>query len=139
MRAITRTVEHVGEWQVALTADTLEELFAEVARAIAGSAGAKPGEPADWEQVSVTARDVSTLLADWANELLGRSEATGRAYGDVRGVRIRDQRDGTVGISAEVRGRSVEDWRSPLKAATYHALTLEQRGRRWHATMLFDV
>lgn len=139
MRAVTRTVEHVGEWQVALAADTVEELFVQVARVIAGSARASRGAPADWETVSVAARDVATLLADWANELLGRSEVAGRAYDDVRALRLSVERDGSAQVSAEVRGCPLREWTSPLKAATYHALSVEQRGRRWHATLLFDV
>lgn len=139
MRAESRTIEHVGEWRVALSADTLEDLFAEVARVIASSAGSTHVEATEWEPVTITARDVPTLLADWANELLGRSEAAGLSYGEVRHVRVRHHRDGTEEIAAEVRGQPVEEWISPLKAATYHGLSLERRARRWHAMLLFDV
>lgn len=138
-RAVWRTVEHVGEWQVAIASDTLVGLFTEVARVIAGTAGVARGGPAGWETVVVTAHDAATLLADWANELLGRSEAAGRVYGELRHVCVRDMPNGDVEISAELRGRSVGEWRSPLKAATYHRLSLAHEGARWRATLLFDV
>ena len=106
---------------------------------LASSAGSTHVESREWERVTVTARDVRTLLADWANEVLGRSEATGMSYGEVRHARVRRHRDGTAELVADVRGQPVDEWMSPLKAATYHGLSLERRARRWHATLLFDV
>ena len=138
-RPAWRTVEHVGEWQVAVAADTLEQLLVEVARVIARSADAAHGPAGEWEPVVVNARDTTTLLANWANELLGRSEATSRVYGEVRHVRVRVLPNGSVEASGDVRGRDAGEWRSPLKAATYHALSLVRDGRRWRATLLFDV
>jgi SHS2 domain-containing protein len=38
-----------------------------------------------------------------------------------------------------MRGKPVERWTSPLKAATYHALSLENTGSEWRAELLFDV
>lgn len=139
MPATSRTTEHVGEWQLELEADNLAEAFGEVAAIIADSIG--PSSPAAplWEHVEVTARDVPTLMADWANELLGRSEAAGRAYRLLRDVRIDEPASGIARISAEVAGEPVVSWRSPLKAATYHDLRLERRDGRWRGVLLFDV
>lgn len=139
MTPSARTLEHVGEWKVALTADTLEGLFVQVARAIARTTKPAKGQPGPWEAVSLTAPDMATLLADWANELIGRSEVARRAYADVRNVQVTEQSGGPVTISAEVRGKQVPEWTSPLKAATYHGLTLERHEGRWQATVLFDV
>jgi SHS2 domain-containing protein len=113
MQAGSRSEEHVGEWKVTLWADTLPELFTEAARVIARACGPTRGAPRAWESIALTSRDVETLLVDWANELLGRSEIAQLAYGETRGLEIADGR-----ITGEVRGRSVTDWRSPLKAAT---------------------
>ncbi len=134
MRPYSRSEEHVGEWKVTLWADTLEELFAEAARVVSRSGGPARGAAGHWEAVSISARDTATLLADWMNELLGRSEVEGRAYGEVRSLRIVDGR-----LEAEVRGRPITSWRSPLKAATYHGLELERQGARWRAVVLCDV
>lgn len=133
------TEEHVGEFKVSLAADTLEEVFVETARVIAREAGTSRSTPSDWERITVNARDRATLLADWANELLGRSEAERRAYAEIRDLSISDRPDGGSAISAEVRGRPVARWTSPLKAATYHGLSLERRDGEWHAVILFDV
>ncbi len=134
MRPYSRSEEHVGEWKVALWADSLDDLFAEAARVVSRACGPVRGAPGLWEQISLAAKDTTTLLADWINELLGRSEVNGRAYSEVRRIRIRDGH-----LEAEVRGRPVISWRSPIKAATYHDLLLERRDDRWRAVVVLDV
>jgi SHS2 domain-containing protein len=136
--ATTRTEEHVGEWKVTVTADSLEELFREAARLVAHECGPTRGGHGDWHRVSLTAREPSTLLADWINELIGRSEVEGMAFDDVRVTAIGDS-DGRAFIDADVRGKPVRAWASPLKAATYHALTLDRDRDRFQATVLIDV
>ena len=117
-----------------ISADTLEELFAEVARAIARTGGGGRGDYGGGETNSLSAADTGTLAADWANELIGRSEVHHRIYDDVRVSRL----DG-ASLEAEVRGRVAVMWRSPLKAATYHRLNLARDDGRWRLTMLMDV
>ena len=139
MEPRSTTLEHVGEWKVSVEADTLEAVFIELARVIARSVGEGSSAAGEWEPVVVAARDPATLLVDWANEMLGRSEVTGRAYSEARRVRIRELADSSHQFSAEVRGPAVDTWTSPLKAATYHGLSLRKVGGRWHAVILFDV
>ncbi len=134
MRSLSRTEEHVGEWKVTIRADTLEELFAEAARVVSRSCETTRDAAGDWEPVSLAARDGESLLADWMNELLGRSEVNVRAYDDVRRLRIDGAR-----LEGEVRGRPLAEWRSPLTAATYHGLSVEQEDCRWRAVVLLDV
>ena len=130
--------DHVGELALALEAETLVELFAEAARVVSRECGEPEGPPGPWEKIELGARDAATLLADWLNELIGRSEVEGREYADVRGLRIADVA-GETRLSAEVRGRPVPTWTSALKAATYHGLELERVGKTWRARVLFDV
>ena len=134
MRPRSRTEEHVGEWKVTISADTLDELVAEVAHLVAKTGGRARGVHGEWETITLTARDNATLLADWANELIGRSEIEGRIYDDTRVKRIEDGY-----LEAEVRGRRADMWSSPLKAATYHGLELVRDAGRWRLTMLMDV
>ena len=134
------TAEHVGEWKVIVSGRTLEDVFEATARVIANAAGRTGDEaPAAWESIDVSARDVRTLLVDWANELLGRSEVTGLAYSEFRSVRVSQLPDGSTRASAQLRGKRVTRWTSPLKAATYHALSLEKLENEWRAEVLFDV
>jgi SHS2 domain-containing protein len=138
MSASSRSIEHVGEWHVAFEADTLEELFAEVANVIAQSTGRTEAKRGPWERIGLRGRDVPTLLVDWANELLGRSEVECRAYSELRDLVVRTGEHGAE-VTAQVRGRNVGVWSSPLKAATYHALNAAPRGGGWQAVILFDI
>lgn len=140
MRQHSTTPDHVGEWKITISGHTLEDVFVATARVIANAAGHTTEDaPAEWESIEVTARDLPTLLVDWANELLGRSEVTGLAYSELHTVHVSHLRDGSVRVSAQVRGKRVDQWTSPLKAATYHALVLENTGNEWRAELLFDV
>jgi SHS2 domain-containing protein len=133
------TEEHVGEWKVSFAGSTLEDVFAEVGHVIARAAGPASNDAGEWETVELSAPDVRTLLIDWANELLGRSEARGTAYHEIRNVRVSNVEGSIARLTAGIRGRPVRRWLSPLKAATYHALELERSGREWRAVVLFDV
>jgi len=134
MRSYSRSEEHVGEWKLTLWADTVEGLFIEAARVIARECGPQKEEPEEWEKIALSSRDTATLLADWCNELLGRSEVERRAYKEVCNLRLDDGR-----LEAAVRGFPVLEWRSPLKAATYHGLDLTVKEGRYRAVVLFDV
>jgi SHS2 domain-containing protein len=135
-----RTPEHVGEWKVTVSGTTLEDIFVATARLIAHAAGRSADEQlSEWEPIEVTARDIATLLADWANELIGRTEISGRAYTELRAVEVSQRERGWARVTAQLRGKRVEQWTSPLKAATYHALSLEKGGGGWRAQVLFDV
>lgn len=120
--------------RLVIRADTPEEVFAEAARVVARHCGRTRGNAGTWEHVALQAPDEGTLLVDWLNELIGRSEVHHRAYGDVRGLRLTGP-----SLEAEVRGRAVATFTSPLKAATLHGVRLEPVRGRWEAEVLLDV
>jgi SHS2 domain-containing protein len=138
MMATARVEEHGGELRIRITADSVEDVFAEAARVVARQCGPTEGDLSEWERISLSARDLATLLADWINELIARSEIHERAYMEIADVRIRESSNHSS-IDAEVRGKSVRAWRSPLKAATYHALELDHTSDRVRARVLIDV
>jgi SHS2 domain-containing protein len=84
-------------------------------------------------------RDHATLLVDWANELIGRSEVAGLAYDGVRNLVVESASGGTVRLTADVRGDPVDEWVSAVKAATYHDAVLAREGTEWRAVVLLDV
>ena len=134
MRAVTRCGEHVGEWRLRVYADTAVELFAEAARAVARQCGSTGGELGDAQEVTVEARDLPTMLVDWLNEMLGRSEIACAAFMDVEVLELTERR-----LRATVRGRRVTRWRSSMKAATYHDVEVARHGARWRASVLLDI
>jgi protein archease len=129
-----RTERNSGELQLTVSGTTLPDLFVELARFIADAAGHPRGDYGPWERVTLSAPDSATLFADWANELIGRAEVDQRGYDDVRVRRLDDGH-----IDAELRGRPVRNWRSSIKAATYHGLRLERVSDGWRASLLLDV
>ncbi len=139
MTASSRTLPHVGEWKVELRASTVEELFSELAHTLADACGRASTAPASaWERIELEARDCATLLIDWANELIGRSEAEGRSYREIRRLAVTEHRD-SVEVTADVRGVPVRDCVSPVKAATYHDVSVGRKGNGWEAVVLLDV
>ena len=137
MRACTRQVPHVADLGLVIYADTLEELFAEAARAIAAYGRPRRKREVASAHVRLSARDAAALLADWINELLGLSEIHRVGY---RHARLTIRSVGTrVELCADLTGSRLDEWRCPIKAATYHGLKLEQRGGRWRAHVLCDV
>jgi SHS2 domain-containing protein len=133
-RPSTRPDPYSAEWKVTIRADTLEELFVEAAQLVGRQCGRTSDEAGPWRTIRVSSSDTTTLLVDWLNELIGLSEVEQRAFEDVRALRLYDTR-----VTADLRGRPVVQWTSPLKAATLHGLTLEREGARWKAEVLFDV
>ena len=137
-----RTLPHVGEWKVELHGHTRNDLFQRVASLIAFTAGRTSEPPTAWEQVALSARDEVALIVDWANELIGRGEASGAAYTDVRNLEVVPP-VGHAGdswrLTAQVCGRPVAEWRSALKAATYHGAMVERDRGGWRGTLLFDI
>ncbi len=141
-KATGRTLPHVGEWKVELRGHTRNDLFQRVAPLIAFTAGRTSEPPTAWEQVALSARDEVALLVDWANELIGRSEASGAAYTDVRNLEVAppvEHAGDPWRLTAEVCGRPVAEWRSALKAATYHGAMVERDRGGWRGTLLFDI
>lgn len=134
MRAVSKSEEHVGEWQVAIAADSLEDLFEEAAHVIARACGTVGETHTDWIDVNLTAKDDATLLVDWMNEILGLSEVHHAAFDEIRDLEVRDGK-----LRARVKGKHVVEWFSPLKAATYHGLKLRNEDGRWKASVLLDV
>ena len=134
MRTVTRSQNHIGEWKVTIHADSVEEIFEAGARLIARDAGPVDGGPGEWETLEIQGAGRTTLLADWLNEMLARSEIAGRAFDEFRNLHVEEGR-----VRAKIRGRKVREWRSAVKAATYHGLELTERHGRWRAVVIFDV
>jgi len=127
--------EHTAEVAVTLWADTLSELFAEAARALANVMAASPA-PSDGpaERVHLEASDCDALLVDWLNELLYLGEVRRRVYTEV------EMHDITkTSLWATVRGPSVEGVRLHVKAATFHGLHIERGASGYTATVILDV
>jgi SHS2 domain-containing protein len=136
MAAAHRFEEHVGEVAVALTADTLPELFAEAGRALAELLlGTVPAPPADGPRfaVTVSAPDLPALLVEWLNELIFRTDVHHAVFTaftvDVRGHEL----------TAEIQGLPEPLLLGEVKAATLHEARVDQRPDGCTGHVVLDV
>jgi len=130
-----RLVEHVGEIELALDAESEAGLFAEAAQAFAGLVdGSEASGPGPVQVgVSLAARERPLLLVEWLSELVFLAEVEGFvparvAAVELDGGRLRAALEGVLG-----RPRHL------VKAVTLHGLELEREGEVWRGRVVFDV
>lgn len=128
--------EHRGELELRIDAPSLPELFAEAGRALAEEMHASPLEaPAGWsDEVVVNARDREALLVEWLNELVFRAEVARVLLSRFEITELSDRR-----LVARIHGTCVERLRNPVKAATYHGLSIAERAGGVTARVILDV
>lgn len=128
--------EHRGELEVRLEAPSLAELFAEAGRALREVMGATPLDPPErWEdEVVVKAIDRESLLVEWLNQLVLRAEVSKALFTDFEIEHLSDRE-----LVATVRGTRVARLRNPVKAATYHGLSIAPRPGGFTARVILDV
>ncbi len=91
--------------------------------------------PADHEEkVTVAAPDREALLVEWLNELVYRAEVSRVLPREFKIERL-SERD----LDAVVRGIRLERLRNPVKAATFHALSIAESPEGFRATIVLDV
>lgn len=127
--------EHTADLELAITAETLADLFAGAAlgfsNAVAGSghSGAKASR-----RVRLESDDPEMLLVDWLNALVTENEADGFMPSSLRVTlappgKLKAELEGETGVEPDLH----------VKAATYHNLSVEREGDRWRATFVLDV
>ena len=128
--------EHTSEILLCITAPTREELYAEAGRALAELLADDPDLTyGPVEPITVTARDAAALLVAWVDELVYRAETRGCVYPSVQVSYADDTR-----LEVSMRGGPPAEWRTAVKAATWHRLAVEPDGAGgWTATVVLDV
>ncbi len=128
-------LEHVGELELRLRASSLSELFAEAGGALAeellrGSSGGAPIGP---EEIELRAADRAALLVDWLNELIFRADGAGHVLRHYDFARLTDTelRCRASGVRTELA--------VPVKAATFHGLSIEEHGGELSARVILDI
>jgi riboflavin kinase/FMN adenylyltransferase len=90
-----------------------------------------------WQTVRLEAWDRETLLVDWLNELLFRTEMDGLLFVDFYIESLHDS--GAASLVAHVGGVQGTASRAHIKAATFHDLSLVQDELGWSTLITFDV
>jgi SHS2 domain-containing protein len=133
---VYRWVDHTAELELQLEAATEEGIFAEGLAALGELLGERssgaPGDPARHE-VSASAPDRPTLLAEWLSELLFLAETE----------QFIPERIDAFDLSGDQLEATVSGTRaSPphlVKAVTYHRLEMHEQDETWRARVVLDV
>lgn len=136
MKAPVEFVEHPGEVRLRLRAATLADLAIVAGRVLAElELGRAPGPAAGaWREVVVTGRDREAVLVHWLNELIYLAEADRWV-----GVEFALDRATETEFRMRVRGVSVEEAPSRVKAATFHGLQIASVADGLEAEVVLDV
>jgi len=124
---------HTAEIELAIEADTPEQVFAEAATALAELIALNRAGEEEQRSITLDARDRGALLVEWLEELIFLADT--EAFVAERVDDLRLERDSLRATLVGRRGR-VE----PLvKAATYHGLRFAPTDGVWHARVVLDV
>jgi SHS2 domain-containing protein len=129
-------LEHTADIGLRARGKTPEELFENAAAGLLEILGAAAHEGSTDEEIALEADDRAALLVHFLDELI--------YLVDARGARIAAI---AVRFDAPTRLRASVTWTpsdeplegTELKAATFHQLSLEERGGGFEATVFFDV
>jgi SHS2 domain-containing protein len=130
--------DHTSEVELSLRADSLPELFVQAGRALAElllgpQAVDRPAAP-EALRIAVRAPDAASLLVDWINELIYRTETAHRVFTEFDVVRLTDGE-----IVADLRGLPEPPLAAEVKAATLHQAWLRPLGSAFEAHVVLDV
>jgi SHS2 domain-containing protein len=132
---VYRWVDHTGELELEIEADSEEGAFRETLVALGellAERAAPDGEAATCE-VHLATSDRAALLAEWATELAYLAESFGLV--PERADRLELAGDT---LDATVSGRCAFPSHL-IKAVTYHRLGMWEMGGAWRARIVFDV
>ena len=132
-------IEHTADVGVTASGDSLEDLFEQVTLGLLEITGSRArGPTGEVVEVDVQdAPDLGALLVDWLSEVLYLQDArdavvTGVVLDEVLPDRVRGR------ITIEPLGsRHTEG--TPVKAVTYHQLSVERTNSAWSARVFFDI
>ena len=138
MASVYRWVNHTGELELELEAATEHGVFEEALAALGGLLAERGGEEETGaeptrHQVSASAPDRATLLAEWLSELAYLAESEG--FVPARAERL--ELTGKA-LEATVVGRRASP-SSLVKAVTYHRLGIWEEDETWRARVILDV
>ncbi len=131
-------LSHTADTGIEATADSLSDLVHDLASGMFGlMAKLEPCPPARLIEASVEAASYEDLIVDVLSELLYRSEV------EVLFLCAFDvEVTGPIGVHVRAGGveaASVELTGPPIKAVTYHDVTVSRTDHGWYGRVYFDV
>ena len=131
-------LSHTADTGVIVSGATLAEVFENAAFAMFDLMFGL-GDPVTGEQVriEVEAATVEDLLVDWLSSLLFEAETRDLAFVSFEVEAFEECR--LLGRVGGVASAGLALFGPPIKAVTYHQLSIEESEQGWSARVLFDV
>ncbi len=131
-------LSHTADTAIIVRGRSIEELFANAGRAFFGLMfDMDNARGTGLVRISVEGEGLADLLVSWLSELLAVFEVEGRVLVDFEVTVVGDRE-----ITASARSVALDELPligTPIKAVTYHGLTVGRRDDWWEATIVFDV
>jgi SHS2 domain-containing protein len=134
--------DHTGEVELRIEARTLEELYAEGGRALAELLlnelpPPPPGAPV--LEVELEARDPATLLVDWLNELIFRTEVERTVFTRLDVAIAAPPPRAPWRLKARLQGLADPPLAGQVKAATLFEVEVAPSADGWTGKVVLDV
>ncbi len=129
-------LEHRADLKIRIFGQDLTGLFVNAGLAVAEqqNPSVENRAPEKWESIEINSPDLSSLLVDWLNEILSRSDLNNKVYNNFQIEELSGNH-----LRAQIAGQKVDQKRVDIKAATYHGLEIKKIDKHWQAVVIFDV
>lgn len=132
-------LDHTADLGFLACGNTVEDLFAHAAEALFAVLTTPANvRPTHRYEVELEAEDLEALMVQWLNELLFRFETRSLLLSRFQVHQVKDAR-----MNASCWGESIDPDRhrikTGIKAATYHRISIKQRGRLWQGRVFLDL
>ena len=135
MRRPYEIVEHTADLKVEVRGKDRRELFQNALLAVFGAMKPERTRRRVERRLDVSGADLEDLFVAYLNELIYLAETHNEAYDEVVFESLEDEH-----LSARVTGQRTKGFLIPVKAATYHDLSLRARpDGSWEAGVVFDI
>lgn len=132
-----KIIGHTADLRLQVFGHDYEELFQNAALALASilRAEERKAPPEDYEKIEAAAPDLNSLLINFLNEVLTRSQVNRKVYRKVKFLRFSEK-----SLVAQIFGRSVDRFDEDVKAVTYHGAAVEKNKRGiFQVTLILDI
>ena len=133
-----KILSHTADLRLEVYGKTIEELFTNAAEALASVQLASKKIPLSHgvvakEEIKVESVNLSTLLVDFLNEILAKSQINKRVY-KVENLKLIGNE-----LMAEISGVPVDKFEEDVKAVTYHEVDIQKEGEILKTRLVFDI
>jgi SHS2 domain-containing protein len=138
-----KILSHTADLRLEVYGGSLEELFNNAALALVNILAPKTKLKAKNQKskikIKVESNNINTLLVDFLNEILAKSNINKQVYKVYKVIKLKDDF-----IEAELAGRKIKEFEEDIKAVTYHEVNIRQtadgqRQKIWKTKLVFDI